>query len=211
MTLTEMLATVRRDLHDEDDTDYRWTDDELKRHIAHAIKDFSQELPLEETEEIETTAGEREIDISSLTDRVRIEGVEYPAEGFPQKWQRFMTWKDTLTLVGPEIPDGSTCRIYYGKLHTLDEDGSTIPARYEELIAEGACGYAACEWAVYAINKVNTGGEDTPIAMREWGNERLQHFRQRLKKLGRKNLLRVSQLYAPYYPIVSQSKDWGPG
>ena len=36
MNLTDMKTIVRRDLHDEDDTNYRWTDDELDRHIAHA-------------------------------------------------------------------------------------------------------------------------------------------------------------------------------
>ena len=41
MNLSEMRAIVRRDLHDEDANNYRWTDDELNRHIAHAVKDFS--------------------------------------------------------------------------------------------------------------------------------------------------------------------------
>ena len=48
MTLSEMRTIVRRDLHDEDASNYRWTDDELDRHIAHAVKDFSEALPLEQ-------------------------------------------------------------------------------------------------------------------------------------------------------------------
>ena len=77
MTLTEMRAIVRRDLHDEDaanyrwsddeldelvdaikggkpdlhDEDaanYRWSDDELDRHIAHAAKEFSEAIPYEQ-------------------------------------------------------------------------------------------------------------------------------------------------------------------
>ena len=33
MNLSEMRTIVRRDLHDEDAGNYRWTDDELDRHI----------------------------------------------------------------------------------------------------------------------------------------------------------------------------------
>ena len=41
MNLADMRTIVRRDLHDEEASNYRWTNDELDRHIAHAVKDFS--------------------------------------------------------------------------------------------------------------------------------------------------------------------------
>ena len=47
MNLTEMRAIVRRDLHDEDDANYLWSNNELDRHISHAVQEFSQALPLE--------------------------------------------------------------------------------------------------------------------------------------------------------------------
>jgi hypothetical protein len=56
-----MRAIVRRDLHDEDAANYRWTNDELDRHIAHAVKDFSEAIPYEQKTTIATTAGSREI------------------------------------------------------------------------------------------------------------------------------------------------------
>ncbi len=37
MNLTQMRAIVRRDLHDEDAANYRWTNDEIDRHIARAV------------------------------------------------------------------------------------------------------------------------------------------------------------------------------
>ena len=49
MNLTEMRNIVRRDLHDEDSDNYRWTDDELNRHIAHTVKEFSEYMPCGET------------------------------------------------------------------------------------------------------------------------------------------------------------------
>lgn len=108
------------------------------------------------------------------------------------------------------IPDGSNCYIYYGKLHTLDGSSSTIPTKYEDLVATGAAGYAATNLAGYTINQVNTGGTDTPEKWDNWGQNRINNFRSELKRLGRRGGLRVRQLYTPYNPIQSKTTDWGP-
>jgi len=210
MNLSEMRTIVRRDLHDEDANNYRWTDDELDRHIAHAVKEFSEALPLEQKATKATTSGSREIDISTVTDRIMVEAVEYPVDKFPKRYQRFALWGDTLTLLGDEVPDGSNTYIYYGKLHTLDVSDSTIPAKHEDLIAAGAEGYAAMEWAAFAINRVNVGGSITPKEFLTWGKERLRFFKDELKRLGRRNRVRLRSLYKPYYPAVSKTTDHGP-
>jgi hypothetical protein len=210
MNLSDMRTIVRRDLKDEDAANYRWTNDELDRHIAHAVKDFSEPIPYEEKTTLTTTSGSREVDVSTLTSRIMIEAVEYPVDRFPRRYQRFAVWANVLTILGDEVPDGSNAYIYYGKLHTLDASGSTIPAEYEDLMAVGATGYAAVEWAAYAINRVNAGGEATPKEFLNWGNEKLEHFRAELKRLGRRNRVRVRSLYPPYYAPVSQSTDYGP-
>ena len=210
MNLAEMRTVVRRDLHDEDDTNYRWTNEELDRHIAHAVKDFSEAIPYEQKAVIATTSGSREIDISALPDRIVIEAMEYPIDKFPRKYQRYSLWEDTLTLLGDEVPDGSDAHIYYGKLHTIAAEGSSIPTKHEDLVATGACGYAAVEWAAYAINRVNVGGLMTPKEFLTWGKEKLRYFKAELKRLGRRNRVRVRSLYEPYYPPVSKSTDYGP-
>jgi len=210
MNLAEMRTTVRRDLHDEDDTNYRWTDDELDRHIAHALKAFSEAIPDEQKATKATASGSREIDIATVTDRIVIEAVEYPVDKSPRKYQRYSLWADTLTLLGDEVPDGSNAYIYYGKLHTLDATTSTIPAKHEDLVATGASGYAAVEWAAYAINRVNVGGLMTPKEFLTWGEEKLNYFKTELKRLGRRNRVRIRSLYAPHYSPVSKSTDYGP-
>jgi len=210
MTLTDMRVIVRRDLHDEDDANYRWSNDEIDRHIAHALSDFSEALPLEQKATIATVSDSREIDISSVTDRVRVEAVEYPIAQFPHRYQRFSLWSDIVTLLGSEIPDGSDCYIYYGKLHTLDADTSTIPAQYEDLVALGATGYALVEWSAYSVDRVSVGGSITPVYALSWGKDRLYQFTSELKRLGRHNRLRVKSLYKPYYPPYSKTTDFGP-
>jgi hypothetical protein len=210
MNLSEMRALVRRDLHDEDSGNYRWTDDEIDRHIAHAVDEFSVYLPDEQKAVQATVAGSREIDISGLTERVMVEAVEYPAGQFPVRYQPFSLWGDNITMLGNEIPDGSDAHIYYGKLHTLDGSGSTLPVHHADLIVTGACGYAAVEWSIYAVNRVNVGGTATPSELLEWGNGRLRVFRQEMRRLGRRNRVRASSLYHPALTAVNKSTDFGP-
>jgi len=210
MNLSDMRTLVRRDLHEENSSSYRWTNDELDRHIAHAVKDFSEAIPYEQKATKATTAGSREVIIATITDRIMVEAVEFPVDKFPKRYQRFSLWADTLTLLGDEIPDGSNAYIYYGKIHTLGSSSSTIPTVYEDLVAAGTAAYAAMEWSIYAVNRVNTGGMPTPEQFMNWGRERLSYFRQELRRLGRKNQVRIRSLYKSYYPAASRTTDYGP-
>jgi len=209
MDLTEMIAMVRQDLRDQDSGSYRWTDEELARHINKTVREFSEELPLLARATLPTTADSREVDISALAGLVAVEAVEYPLLSFPPDYRQFTVWGDTLAIISGSEPDGSNCRVYYGALHTLDAGGSTIPAKYEDIVVAGACGYAAQEWAVYAVNRVNVGGTVTSKEYLEWGERKLKFFRQELKRLGRKNRVRVNSLFQPYNPVVNQSRDYG--
>jgi hypothetical protein len=209
MTLNEMRALVRRDLRDEDGTNYRWNDDEINRHIMHAVKDVSEAVPAEQTAIIPATSGSRELDISGITDRIAIRAVEYPLNFFPKRYRRFSIWKDKLTIIDGEIPAGGNACIYYEKMHTIDESSSTITQQMEELVICGACGYAAIEWAAYSVNRVNIGGSDTPADFLRLGKVKIDFFRSELKRIGSKNRLRINRLYKPQHPPLSKTTDFG--
>ena len=210
MNLAEMISLVRDDLHDTDETNYRWTDAELNRHINRAVGELSESLPLPAKATLPTAANSRELDISGLNDRIMVAAVEYPVSAMPPNYQQFSIWGETLTILSGSQPDGSNCSVYYGARHTLNAQSSTLPGKYEDMAAGGACGYAAIELAVYAINRVNVGGTVTPGELLEWGNQKLKHFRQELKRLGRRNRVSVSALYEPYFPNISKTTDYGP-
>lgn len=210
MDQAEMRTLVRRDLHDEDAGSYRWSDEDLDRHIDRAVRELSQAIPQEKTATLATTAGSREIDISSLADRVLVRAAEYPVDRFPVSYQRFAIWANTLTLLGDTLPDGSDCRIYYGSLHTLDASTSTIPAGLEDLVALGAAGYALVQRAAFAVNRVNLGGTDTPRHFRDEGQSRISQFRKELKRFGRGGRVRGARLYTPARGIRGPSTDPGP-
>src|SRR3990172_4682126 len=117
MDLTQMRARLRKDLHDEDSANYRWTDGELDRHVQRTVRDFSLALPLEAQ--------------ATLT-----------------------------TLIDAAPASVENVNVYHTKLHTIDASSSTVPARFEDVIAAGAGGYAAAEWASFATNRGNVGGQD---------------------------------------------------
>ena len=208
MNLTEMRQRVREDLKDTDAANERWSDDELNRHIDHALREFSQALPMEAKATMATTKGSRIIDISSLSNRLIVYAVEYPIDQFPPKYQRFSLFQDTITLLGEEVPDGSNCHIYYGRLHILDTSTSTIPPQYEDIVATGAEAYALMEWAAYSINRVSVGGRGTSEDFRLRGEELLARFNSQLKKL--KSRFRLRRLYIPATPPLGKTTDWGP-
>jgi hypothetical protein len=112
-----------------------------------------------------------------------VEAVEYPVGQFPKSYQRFSLWVDVLTLLGEDEPDGTDCNVYYTRLHTLDEAGSTVPGQYDDLIVAGACGCAAVELAGHTINRVNVGGADTMEELLAWGKAKLDYFRSELRRI----------------------------
>lgn len=209
--LATMRSKIRKDLHDEDPQSYRWTDAVLDRHIDHAVREFSFALPREEMATLSTTAGSRDLPLSSLADLVQVEAVEYPTGKYPPSYARFSIWKDTLTMLVDQAPGGiEQVKVYYGRVHTLDDTTSTIPPHLEDLVAVGAAGYAAVEWSSFATNRVNLGGTDTWRSYLVWGQQRLAYFHQRLVKLGRRGSLRVRRLYTPARGKPNQTRVTGP-
>ena len=155
MTLTEMRGLVRRDLKDEDATDYRWTNDEIDRHIARAVAELSRSIPYEVKATIATTSGARNISITTLTSRISVDQVEFPVDNSPRSFQRFKVYGDTITLVGDATGDGTNAYIYWSQMHALGST-STIPSYLEDLVALGAAAYALAAQAQYVANQANT-------------------------------------------------------
>jgi hypothetical protein len=209
MDLTTMRALVRRDLHDEDAANYRWTDDELDRHVARAVKELSLAAPLEAKATLTTAEGSRDLSLASITGLVVVEAVEYPVGEYPPSYAPFSVWGDVLTLLVDATPlAAQDVHVYYGKLHTLDADTSTIPARLEDVVATGAAAYAALEWASFATNRVNVGGPDVWRQYLVWGQERLATFARELARHGRRAGVRVRRLYRPAGPADLRATRW---
>ncbi len=212
MNLTDMRARLRQDLHDGDAANQRWTDAELDRHIQRAVREFSLSQPLEAKTTLATTAGSRDLSIAGLADLVAVEAVEFPAGEYPPAYVPFSVWLSTLTMLVDCAPAAvENASVYHTKLHTLDATTSTLPSRFEDVVATGAAAYAALEWASFATNRVNVGGQDVWRDYLAWGQERLAEFQSALAEQGRRNAVRVRGLYRPATTPVDQSTVTGPG
>src|SRR3990172_10963439 len=185
MNLSEMRGRLRKDLHDEDIANQRWADGELDRHIQRAVRDLSLSAGVEAKTTLSTTAGSRELSIAGLTDLVAIEAVEFPTGDYPPTYVPYSVWLSTLTLLIEAAPGAAeNVNVYYTKLHILDATSSTLPARFEDVVATGAGAYAALEWASFATNRLNMGGQDVWRDYLTWGQERLAEFERALARHG---------------------------
>jgi hypothetical protein len=199
MDLPTMRTKVRRDLHDEDASNYRWTDDEIDRHIQHAILDISQAVPLQSEDKtlVIPTPASKDIDISSLIGLMIVDAVEYPVDSDPREYRRFAVWGTTLTLlIDDTVTAGEAVTVKYSAVHTITDSACSLPPHLEDLCAVGAGAYAGIEWASYAINQLNVGGEPTSTEYLKWAQDRMEFYQKELKRYGRQSRLKIARLYA---------------
>jgi len=199
--IAAIRANVRKDLHDEDSANYRWTDAVLDRHITRAVLEYSLHAPLEQRTTLTTTAGSRDLSLTTLTNLIAVEAVEWPVGEFPPRRVGFQIWGTTLTMDVPGAPNGAeNVYVFWTKAHTLDASSSTIPPPHDDLIAAGAAGYAALDWTSFASNRINTGGDDTWGRYKAFADERLAYFARELRRLGRNNTVRQRRMYTTDAP-----------
>ena len=195
MNLTNMRTLVRRDLKDEDNSNYRWQDNEIDRAIQRAVAELSRHVPREMKSTIATASGSRDINISSLNDSVSVDQVEFPVGKTPRSFQRFAVYSDIITLVGDTMGDGENCHIYWGKVHTLDGSTSTIPSCLEDVLALGAAAYAVLSQAQYRSDVAGIGGDRADTDYQSWGSSMLKEFKAQLKRFSKSKKLKIGQLY----------------
>ena len=197
MNLWEMRTNVRRDLKDEDGSNYRWTNDEIDRAIAKALKEFSSYVPREMKSTIATVDDSIELDISSLTDRFSVDKVEFPIDQEPRQFTRLEVYQDILYFRDTE-GNGEDCYVYWKKVHTLTADSSTIPALHEDLVAMGAGAYAAIALSQYHTNRASYGGDNVDTDYRSWGEARLRDFIAGCKKAATSKFTSRRLIYDDY-------------
>jgi len=195
MDLSTMRTLVRRDLKDEDNSNYRWQDNEIDRAIQRAAAELSRYVPREMKSVVATTDGSREVDIASLTDRVSVDRVEFPVGETPRRFQRFTLYSDTLFLTGDAGGDGTDCHVYWDRVHTIDGSTSTVPSHLEDVLALGAAAYAVLAQAQYRSDVAGIGGDRADSDYQSWGAAMLKEFKAQLRRFGRGRKLRVNTLF----------------
>ena len=98
ISLPGIMERIRHDLKDEQGDDERWSEDELDRHLRHALQDISKVRSREMETLLGAVDGSCKVDISDLDDLVNVDQVAYPADQDPQKLRNYTVWGDILRL-----------------------------------------------------------------------------------------------------------------
>jgi ureidoglycolate hydrolase len=193
MNLTEMTARVREDLQDSDSQNYRWTTDEVEGAIQRAVLEYSIHAPIEQQNDIATTDGAAELNISSLTDILQVESVEFPIGETPKHLQHFEYWAGKLYM--KDEGDASNARIRWLKKHSLGTQ-TTIPAYHEEILVLGATGYLVMSASANTVDRAFIAGHYGTTSYKAWGIERLTRYDQQLRQVAQANKVTRRTLYA---------------
>ncbi len=157
-----MRADLRRDLRDEDPTNYVWTDAVLNRHIQHALDDLQAIVPRIARLTTTVPANPQRIDLTADVPPTFawIEAVEYPLDRYPQRFVPFREeagpkaylLTDCLPAVGDEIG------VWYAARYTVDDASSDLPLVYEPSVLTGALAYACLDQAVDVVARLTPAG-----------------------------------------------------
>jgi len=193
MNLVEMRARVREDLQDADSQNYRWTDAEVEGAIERVVLEYSLHAPIQQQDDIATTDGDTDLDLSTLTGIVKIQSVEFPIGQSPKYYQRTEYWAGHLYM--QDEGDGEDARVRWLKKHTLAVGSTTIPAEHEEIIVLGATGYLAMSASAYTVDRAFIAGRYGTTSYRAWGKERLDRYDKKLKAISHTSKVIQHELY----------------
>jgi hypothetical protein len=188
-----MVARAREDLKDTDDQNYIWTDAEIQSAILRTVDEYSIHAPMQHQDDIATTDGETEIDITSLESLLQVESVEFPLGQNPRHMQHTEYWAGRLYM--EDEGDGTDARVRWLAKHTIDGDATTIPPHHEEIIVLGATGYLAMSASAYTVDRATIAGHWGTISFRDWAIERLKRYDTALKQVAQGKRVTRRTLY----------------
>lgn len=150
--LSGIRTTVRQFLRDEfeDAEDYHFPDDEIDLHIADCVVEISERWPYEVKETLTTTAGSKNLDVSSIEDLLLLDPeheIEYPTGKEPPEYHNVSRFADILRMEVDRLPAADEdVYLYCFKVHQLTEDLTTLNPQLEKLVVDGAVAKTALAW-----------------------------------------------------------------
>jgi hypothetical protein len=213
-------ARIRQDLSDSGSPPLLSAAD-LDRHVDHAVRDLGLVAPLDLLLTATLTPGSRNVDLSATLaayQLLRLEAVEWPTGQYPQEFVQFTLFGDVdpvLTLLVETVPSSADSINLYAKVApavTSSAGTSTLPAKYDDVIAIGAAGYAAQELATRLMNQINIGGPAVWEHYLTLSTQLLSDFGQELDLIANHEQFFVKRLYSPEYPPqgISQTEVYPP-
>jgi hypothetical protein len=185
---SETLATLRDrvELMLQDGSNATWASGDVDEALEQAIEQWSRKDPQLLITTVTLAADGREVDISGISNPMRIERVWWPYDSsdpdYPPNWVQFEVWPgDILYIDEPSEPaSGDKVRIWYTKMHTLNglNSASATTLRAEDIsyLIAGAAAIAARMRAVELAESL-TVHRDVVDDLNAWADEHEKTFR----------------------------------
>jgi rRNA-processing protein FCF1 len=183
-TLTTLRDRVETMLQDTGNA--TWDSGDIDEAIEQTVEQWSRKDPQLLVTSVTLTADGREVDISGISNPMRIERVWWPYDSsnpdYPPNWVQFEVWPgDILYIDEPTAPTtGDKVRIWYTKMHTLNglnsATATTLLAEDMSYIISGAAAIAARMRAVELAEEL-TVHRDVVDNLNKWADEHEKTFR----------------------------------
>lgn len=177
MTLEGYLEQIRQGLMDADGLIYER--EALIGALRHALCVYNRDCP---DTTVGTACADEEGRTASLDNLARLVDVLEVMEGDSEVrgWVQYSDGSSASLLLAREFEPGAELRVRYTRPHTINGlDGAevtSVPAQDENLLVNGAAGYAACGRAgrrVQGFDPLPAG----PAVLEAWGRAALEEFR----------------------------------
>lgn len=168
-----------------------WSTDDLDEAIRWALEQLTSYNPFHAIDTVTLGSDGREVDISTLSDILRIEKVWWPYTSatptYPPNWIKFEVWPgDILFIDTPTEPaTNDVVRIYYTQPHTIKDLDSaaatTVPEKVISPLLSGAAQHAAFQRAI-ELSEQATIDDDVVSRLMKWADQMGKNFRYLAKE-----------------------------
>jgi hypothetical protein len=191
LTLTTMRDRVEVVL--QDSTNATWSTDDIDEAIRQVLEQYSRRKPQRKIATKNLSSDGREIDISTISNLLRVEQVWCPYDSsdpsHPPNWVHFEVWPGPLLyIIDPTEPSsGDVIRIWYSQEHTLNlldgAEATTFPVDDESFLVHGAAAFAA---RFRAIELAESATVDSKVfdRLQEWVRQAMREFSEGLYQRG---------------------------
>jgi len=167
-TLTEIRDKIEQIL--QDTSNQIWDTTEIDKAINDALVELSRYSPYIVKETLTTTGGSKDLDISSVSNLLYVDEVEFRVDKNPKCFRNFTIRENILTMDVDFMPAvNENVYLYCANPHVLTDSTSTLSPEEERLLIDLAASRLAISKVVDKINAVTEGGSQPWSEYRSWG------------------------------------------
>lgn len=183
LTKKQAIMAARHALMDVPNSGQIFSDPTLGAYCDEVVVEISRQCPDPQVNELSITNETCDVDISSLTNLAEILDVEYPTGDIPITLRNFKLRGDILTITLDSAPeDGSKANIYWGKIHEVLDESTTMPTRLDDILIKGIVAQALLGESTRVANRVNYG-ENAMVEYMRMGQQKLLLYRDGLNRI----------------------------